>query len=689
MDRGYPSASAMRKKKLLKNILLTLLVLTSLVLLFIAAFLYNPFEGSLADFRRVVPRDVDFFVRKERLGEDFPADRFPEPHFWSELVASDPWRSFERGPLVRELRQQGIETSLGELQRALQETRQQSGGQLDIFADGIGNEVIVAGWFHPPRIEETEWCAYLRVSWRIKFLWGLLRFTAVQEKLRQNGMPCRTDGEFLVLEPPGGKSFHVGRYRDCLMIASSKRALESAWKLANQGGEALGASADYRDGVELRLDEWQKRTGVPRANAVEIYLRPDQIDPILGVADKWPNPNAPQDMNERVLASFLNLKGWRFLTGSLIFEDKSLTLLGKIDLDRNRHTPFQTRFFQTEQENRASWLNPFLGMVPLNSCACAAMRMPAGEFLREMFRALEQPARETLNDAARKTGKYESVNALFDRLDPALLPRTGFVFRKNVPDKDIKVAIPSPVPQIAWVFWIREGMKAPLKELIEVLNQHAETFQLKAYLLKTRAGKEGDVVREFANPQIEGTGEFALAVFDRFFVISNSGPLIKDMYNSLLDQFPSVQNSPALKRFHDENEIPSAVNGFVYVQGKEMQQVLEDYQMAFERSQGSPDPEWMLANRQGIEAQVFRDKYAARFGSIAALDPASKAQFGRDVDAMLQEQWRRQGQTVSDAERQSIRQALAMSRMCQAACVYLNLDPQWIKVSGRVLVEYR
>ena len=54
----------MRIKKLAKVLGISLASLTTLLLFGLAVFVFNPFESSLADMRYVVPRGVDFFVRK-------------------------------------------------------------------------------------------------------------------------------------------------------------------------------------------------------------------------------------------------------------------------------------------------------------------------------------------------------------------------------------------------------------------------------------------------------------------------------------------------------------------------------------------------------------------------------------------------------------------------------------------------
>ena len=678
----------MFKKKWFRVLALSVATVVVLITLFVVAFIVNPFEGSLPDMRGVVPRDVDFFVRKRDLGEDFPAGKFPEPHFWAELTASEPWRQMQGGPLLADLRKKGIETSLAQLRDALRQVHEQSGGMLDVVRDVIGTELELAGKFRGARPEDTEWCAYLRVSWRAIAACNLAGFSFVQERAKTQGSPLRSDGELLAYEPAGQKPIWLARYLDCVIAGNSKELVTRSLGLATRpDGESLGRSAEYMDGVESVLREWEKRAKVERANALEVYLRPDVADQVFKFAERWPNPNAPDDMNERVLASFINMKGWRFLAGALVFEPGSLSVLAKVDLNRNLHTPFQSHFFQTEAQERGQWLDPFLTMVPIDACACAAMRMPAGEFLREMFRALEQPQRDLLNDCARKVG-YSGVTDLIEKLEGSFLPRTGFVFRKNVRDKDFAVAEPTPVPQIAWVFWTREGAKKPLKDLIDTLYRYVDTFNLKPYKLNMTADREGDSACEFANPQIPGTGQFALMVFDRFFILSNSGPLIRDMFQARFEPRYSVMSSPNLTKLNAEGEIPNSVNGFVYIQGRQLQTVLEDYQLAFDARQAEPDAEWMYQNRGHFEQKVFQERYS-RFASKDALDEATKAQFRKDVDAYMDEQWRKGGKAIGEPTRAAMRQAIALARMFSAACFTVNLDSQWLKLAGRALVEYR
>ena len=61
-------------------------LLAILALLFVVAFIFNPFEGSLPDIRELVPRDADYYVRKVELKDDFATYN----RIWAEFFADDP-----------------------------------------------------------------------------------------------------------------------------------------------------------------------------------------------------------------------------------------------------------------------------------------------------------------------------------------------------------------------------------------------------------------------------------------------------------------------------------------------------------------------------------------------------------------------------------------------------------------------
>lgn len=679
----------MRKKRLFKILGVTLASLVIFLLLAVAAFVFNPFEGSLPDIRGVVPRRVDFFLRKTDLAADF--GKFPEPVFWGAMNRSQGWRSLRNLPAVRDVTP-GVQRAVDEVERL---QKQLADSHLDLLDDVMGREMLLAGRYRGPRPEDVAWCVYTRVSWKIRAAWGLAGYGFVIDEARGQGVILTWEGDLLKIEAQGApEPFYAARAQDCLMVGNDRELVVESQLLA-QGTtqtEAFGGSATYVDGIAGRLQDWRALTRVENANALEYYVRPDELLQRTTWDDNWPNRNDRDSMNSRVLASFVNLAGWQFLAGSLVFEQDSVSLLARVELNRNFHTDFQSKFFKAEEQNRADWLDPFLGMVPHDACATAGLRMPAGDFLREMVRALLDEDQALINDAVKRTGMFDNVEGLVTKLEIALMPRTGFVFRKNDPDPDprIKVAVPSPVPQIAWVFWLRPGQERMVDKLLADLRAHHKTLNFTScYLnpLGITGGAQADAVSEFVNPQIPGTGMVAAIVFGQFFVVSNSGPLIVDMFRTRLGRRASILEKQDLELF--SRELPNTVNGFGFVQGPQLEAVLNGYDQFIQTSSADADPEWMREQRPAVEAAVFRESFAREATSIAAMSGELRKRFDDQVDQRLKEQWRSTRTSFAAVDRVPVQQAIAMAQMFSSAYFQVVLDPQWIKLTGRLLVNYR
>src|SRR5690606_33302633 len=243
-------------------------------------------------------------------------------------------------------------------------------------------------------IEASTWCLYARVSWKVKVLVGVLAYGWGRDAAATNaGLVVTDDGDLLRLTPRGAaQPLWAARHLDCLILGNDRDLVERSFRLARgeSDQDTLGGSSDYRDGVEARLRAFESTTGI-RANALEFYLRPEQLFAVTGWGSGWPNPDHPDSMNQRlwrassnpaggglpnprppgrldppVLAAFINLAGWRFASGAAVFDStsNSLALLARVMLNQNEHTPFQAEFFRTEAQRRQEWLDPFLAMVP-------------------------------------------------------------------------------------------------------------------------------------------------------------------------------------------------------------------------------------------------------------------------------------------------------------------------------------
>lgn len=707
------SKSKNQKRPIWRKLLLSVLGLFVFALMFVSAFIYNPFEGSLPSMRDAVPRGVNFFVRKQQLAEDFAP--FPEPKFWAALSDAPGFDAVRDGSLGQSFRQEGLDRALTDAREQLQRITEDSDGFLDVMRDVVGSEVIVAGYnqdysVSPPRpLAVPEWCLYARINWRVKMLYGLAGFGFVQGMLADQGMQLTSQGDMFVLEAPGADPIYIQRHLDALMVANNTKLLEESQLLilGSEDVEPIGQQPAYTVGALDRIEEWSLRNDVDDPNVVEFLVEPNAYDGFRRFAATWPNPNNSDSMNERVLASFLNLKGWLQVTGGFMFEDDFLGATGQIGLNSRDHSPFQNIFYTTEQQRRSQWLDPFLNMVPASACAAAALRMPAGEFLMAMFDALEDAEKSLINDALRRSNfngtQVNDAGDLISRLRVAFQPRTGFVFRRNVPDTSrdketgellVPVAAKSPVPQVAWVFWLRPGGASLVESLAKMLRDYYTSFGFRKvfYLSVPYAGGNfPEKVSEFTNPQIPATGEVAMITFGEFFIVSNSGPLIRDILRTHYGSQSGLRSIRDLDHFYAvEEELSPSLSGLVWVDGEQLQTVLDDYLTFADTSSEQMDPEWMMLTRPSVEDRVRRKSYP-QYPSKASMPKNLTKQggeFDQKVVAEMRAKWSRERTNFTAADRQGLQQLRGMSELFRGAALQLELEKNYIRYQLRLMREF-
>ncbi|MGE3172281.1 MAG: hypothetical protein AB7O97_06605 [Planctomycetota bacterium] len=704
-----------RPFRLWKLLGITLLISSVLLALFFVALVWNPFEGRLRDVRDVVPREVDFYLRKTDLAEDFAGGlhlqqgHLPRPAFWDSLTGASGWRDLAQGPTA-----QAIRADLPQVQQAVDamaSLQESSGGFVDVARDLVGTEIVIAGYTEdrsrtPAQpLQQPRWCVYARVGWRLLVAHGLLNWSMVQNSARGQGVEIVPDGELLMLRSPQlQEPLYLGRRLDCMMLANHKDLLVQSLRLADgaQDEQPFGLAAQYGEGVTEPVSRWVDDNNATDPNVLEFSVVTQALDGFRRFAATWPDAANRDSMNERVLASFLNLRGWNSLSGALLFEPGALSVLGRIVLNSNLHTPFQSSFYRAEtQTRRRDWLTPFLGMVPDSACAAAALRVPPGEFLHAMYDAMLQSEREMLDDSLRRCRfqgqQLADTRDLIERLRIALLPRMGFVFRKNVPDMSrnengelyIPVIARSPVPQVAWVFWLRQDVPgSPADDMVDMLRTHAQSAFRISNVYHLPVDGLPEQVTEFANAQIPGTGEIAAIVFRDFLVLSNSGPLIKDILRTRYSfgGMRSITEDPQFRRI--EKELPQSLNGFVWLRGKKLLAVLDDYREASQAQNREPDPVWEAEQRSTAEDVVRRMHYP-QYPSLASMPQnLLDGEFNDKVRAYLREQWGKAAAGFSSQDLPMIDQLRGVAKLVDTAYLQVQLENNYIRLQGKVIADY-
>ncbi len=204
-------------------------------------------------------------------------------------------------------------------------------------------------------------------------------------------------------------------------------------------------------------------------------------------------------------------------------------------------------------------------------------------------------------------------------------------------------------------------------------------------------------VTEFTNPLIPGTGELAMIVFGDFFVLSNSGPLVRDIlrtHHSRQTGARSLRDTEEWKRFEgdpDRSELASSLNGLVWVDGQKMLPLIDDYVNFAAAASDLPDPAWMMENRPSAEETVRRAQFA-RYGSKAAMPKAMTdegGEFDVAVTNYLKQQWQQARTNFTAKDRADMQQLRAMAQMLRSASLQLELENNYIRFQARLAPNWR
>jgi hypothetical protein len=199
-------------------------------------------------------------------------------------------------------------------------------------------------------------------------------------------------------------------------------------------------------------------------------------------------------------------------------------------------------------------------------------------------------------------------------------------------------------------------------------------------------------VSEFTNPQIPATGSIAMIVFSDFFVVSNSGPFVRDI---LMTRYSgqtgakSIRDMPEYREI--ENDLLNELNGLVWLHGENLLPVLDDYRTFADAASQSADPEWMARARPAAEDAVRRASFP-QYPSKASM-PKTMTEQGGEFDVAvarhLQETWKRERTSFTADDRAQMEQLRAVAQLMKSACIQVELHKDYIRYLARITMHGR
>ncbi|MFQ5504762.1 MAG: hypothetical protein ACE5F1_08210 [Planctomycetota bacterium] len=647
----------MRIRRLLKFGLISLVGLVVILALAFATFVYNPFEGRITVLRKAVPRNIDFYVGKRNLREDF--ETFPEPVFWYDLKLSSGFAAIRKTRLVRQQAERQIErvlTQVREFQARLAEVPLVT---LGILSDMIGQDLVLAGRFS--KSAPAKWCAYSRVSWKIRAAIQLLRYEAVRSRL--SGMRVKREGGLLRLEVPGSGTLFMCRVLDVVLIGNSPELVAESRDLASgeSGADSLAASSDYQDRILKPLENWREGMGDP-GNALEFSLNIESLRRLHSKLESWPGNFDDISIEGRLFKSFVKMSALRRLWGSMIFHEqsdeieyggKTLSALLHVVMNRTELSGFQTRFLGERHGNTGRWLSPLLINVPDTAAAVAVIRVPASAFMHELVQSLDRDMRDLIDEGLRGVGQARGLAGLVETIAPAFEPFVAIVVRINkfrVFSVRIEVKEPSPIPAYAIICRVVPSQLKRIEDLVKLMDESYRNFRFeKRFNIPLEPeksdGKSTLKIVELQHPFIPGTGEAAYLdgsrALDRYFMFGNHGKLLLEIYNARLGRHgvKSLSDDPTMKDVL--SRMPQNLSGFCYFEGQKIREIVSGYR-SFEKARfdgGDPSQGWKIQTRAVVEEEIFKRDYRGQYRDKRQLGKRELQKFEEKINAELDRRW--------------------------------------------------
>jgi len=670
----------MSLRKRLLRILVILAVVTGFggYFVFQVSF-FNPLEGGYEyDISTLAPRDVDFFVAKAQLAEDF--DSFPHLGIADQVKDTPSWRAWKRSPEYAEFDEAyGYEAALAQLEALPEQLR-----GLDALSIFGGEDLSVAGYFRGPDLAQADWVVYGRVSFLGKLAVASLAHPGLIG-LENQGLSAAVEEDLVSLSGPQlAREIFVGRVKDVAIIGTSAELVRAATDLeARSGEDSFGLSANYFDHIQ------NARRSV-KATEVELFIDWRAYAENMRLTGRWPDPES-EDYFPAFFGRLFQLGSLKSAVGVMGFDHGvSLDLHG--ELSSELMTPAQKTIYRERGAERAWFMANPAQIARADSAFFLYLEIDVGDLLREMLAAAEPALRSNVEDLVRGTGKYNSTDQLIEELDSIFQGRVALIVREN--DYPAREDDPPhngvPVPAIAVVLWTdgEQSAHQRISALHSMITENQGRLGLEG-----RAGSggvflnplsTGHEVWEFWTQFVDGTGHIATGIDGRRYIISNSYSMIEDMirvYNEGGQGAERLSERPDFRQLVREG-LPQA-NAVVWVNPRSLSKVTGKFAQFDAEREVLDNINWE-SERAREEEAVLREQFPGQ--QRGRLDAATQEAVNQIVGPRLDAMQVRLMEEQVPVVRARLERASTYREIASGILIMLALDPKQYDLTMAALI---
>ena len=694
--RRIPASMSSPRRRLLR------LFLTGLVVVLLAGygafstFFFNPMEGSYEfDIATLVPRDVDFFVSKADLRDDF--DPFPTLACADEFESSRLARLLERQPAYQELLERlDVDAAVESLSQALDQSPIEL-EPLELFG---GKDLALAGYFEGSALADSRWALLGRTNWMGKFGVELLDRPG-WIGLDQQGIsaePClatiQTKEQEVGVTLSGGsltQPLSIGRVNDVVVICSDPKLLGEVARLGSVRGEdSFGLSAKFTD----RIDSGRAQVGGAEGDEIELFVDAVKLSRAMGWSGAWPDRGAdtflPAFLGRLFQVAYVNE-----LAGRLAFQG-GLTVNLEGQLSSELMGNVQKRLYRQRQFDKLA-ARTVARLVPGDAGLFVYLRADLSDLLSQALDSLDQDTVLLFEDLVREVWGYDSAQPLIEDLDAALSGKVAFFLRPG----DYAPSEQDPPNDGATVLvWALALVPQDMDKLTEILDQirvHWQAFGLVGLkegqngIYKFRS-KNGSFLTEYMNPLVPGTGQIAtmnidVTSGDDYFLVSNSRHFLVQIDSTFWNVSGAASTGlnarPDFEAFVNTG-LPSA-SVLAWLNPRAIGESLRKIADENLRVQARSVIDWN-AIRPGVEAKVLREN----FGGVSAnnLTQKDRESFEAQVEIRLEEIEKKEIAENYPRLRREAHDQIALWESIRSGLVELALDPKRLAFHARLAIPF-
>ncbi|MFO0983455.1 MAG: hypothetical protein U1E76_17265 [Planctomycetota bacterium] len=655
-------------KRLLPKLIVALLILAPLSYFVFTLLFFQPFEGEMRALQELVPKDVDYYVRKVNLTSDFT--HFPVPRLYEQLSATREWKGFAESPTARAL------FGADDLDRQFRTLKEQLDPiPLDLLDDWLGRDMAFVGRLGRGGV--PTWCVLGRASFKAKLCFEALTYALVRKLIKLPGEWEATTGFYRLFVPDAKQSFFLMRRQDVIAVGSDQQLMaDIAETVDSDGSSSLGYVGTFNESVVQK-----RQTGDPVFDVFADLKRLFSYAQVTGITTT--------EASSYILKGIAQILDPRFVTdvaGVVDLNDNPIAKL-RLQLDSKLIKEAKSGFYEGGMLPLQEGFQVLGNTFPERDLVAAGMlKCNVRQMLLLFEKSMDQDSRTLLGDLVREMARYtpafncSGTVDLVDRyLDPIVKDTVYFALRKPQTFKDPltdKETIPYPWPSIALLFELED--QGPFDVLNEAIKNAQQQLKFKRMYDTRPYQQEGRPDLVFREARVEEALEIESIcwgiiedVDKKYLLVTTSTDLYSGILGLRYGLRPrnGVGTSATFRLGKPLLEEQKFANLFSLVDFQAVRKVVNDIVDHLARQQAAPD--W-TAERAKAQEEIVRTRYP-RYRD-QPLPPSVEQEVKQEVEQRMIELDTRYKTEVAPKEAEKSKANLAWLDLLRGAALTLRVN---------------